>query len=166
MGISRLCLHGQVPMFPSTTDIHQDCGWFHQSAHMHSKRQWIGSKTFSLLPVRPSFRDLYSPSGLLLGLLGESKGILQMSSPRMQRRALALSAFSYTLEHIRGPKNTLADTLSRLPTVDNSPEKTPTFEAINLLQNLEYAPTNRHDVRSWTARDPWLPQVKRAVQLR
>ncbi len=50
-----------------------------------------------------------------------TKSIQQMSSPRMQRWALTLSAYSYTLKHIRGPENTLAGTLRMLPIVENSP---------------------------------------------
>ncbi len=77
--------------------------------------------------------EIYTHHKLLLGLLGESKVIQLMSSTRMQRWALTLSAYSYTLKHIRGPENTLAGTLSMLPIVDNSPEKTPPFEVVNLL---------------------------------
>ncbi len=104
----------------------------------------FGVKRFHLYLFGRHF-EIYTDHQPLLGLLGESKGIQQMSYPPMQRGALALSAFSYTLKHIRGPEYTLADTLSRLPIVDNSPEKAPPFEVINLLQNLQYAPINRHD---------------------
>lgn len=51
----------------------------------------------------------------LLGILGENKEIPVFSSRRMQRWALSLAAFDYTLEYIKGDTNHLADHLSRNP---------------------------------------------------
>ena len=59
----------------------------------------------------------------LLGLFGSYKVIPAMSSSRMQRWALMLSAYDYTIEPRSGIKNSNADALSRLPmqnTVDES----------------------------------------------
>lgn len=50
----------------------------------------------------------------LLALFGEHKGIPVMAAARMQRRALILSGFDYSIEYIKGTFN-IADSLSRIP---------------------------------------------------
>lgn len=51
----------------------------------------------------------------LVTIYGENKPVLQMISNRLQRWALFLSGFSYKIEHIKGPNNSVADMLSRHP---------------------------------------------------
>ena len=50
----------------------------------------------------------------LLGLFGENKPLPEHASPRLQRWAITLSAYSYQLKYKPGCENT-ADALSRLP---------------------------------------------------
>ena len=57
----------------------------------------------------------------LLGLLSE-KGIPNMAAARMQRWAILLSAYYYTLKYCGGPENSNADFFSCFP----SNEKTTT----------------------------------------
>ena len=48
-------------------------------------------------------------------LLGERKGIPIMASARVQRWALTLSAYDYTVQYVPGKDNANADVFSRLP---------------------------------------------------
>lgn len=41
----------------------------------------------------------------LLGIFGDKKGLLLMASARLQRWALILSGFQFTIEHIKGSSN-------------------------------------------------------------
>ena len=59
----------------------------------------------------------------LLALFGEGKGIPQMAAGRLQRWALFLSTFDYTLQYVKGENNAAADGLSRLPSQGISNEK-------------------------------------------
>ena len=54
----------------------------------------------------------------LLGLLKEDHTISAMASGRIQRWALTLSNYQYTLEYKQGPSIGHADALSRLPLPD------------------------------------------------
>eukprot|EP00731_Ephydatia_muelleri_P039209 Em1216g1a len=54
----------------------------------------------------------------LLHLFGEKQGIPAMASARLQRWALILSAYQYTIEYKAGKQNANADSLSRLPLPD------------------------------------------------
>ena len=51
----------------------------------------------------------------LQGLFNETKGIPLLASARIQRWALTLSAYDYTIQHKKGAENCNADMLSRLP---------------------------------------------------
>lgn len=51
----------------------------------------------------------------LLGLFGPEKGIPEISSARVQRWVIFMSAFTYNMEHISGKNNQLAESFSRLP---------------------------------------------------
>ena len=59
----------------------------------------------------------------LLGLFSEKKGIPNMAAERMQRWAILLSAYDYTLKYRSGAENSNADFFSRFP----SNEKTTTL---------------------------------------
>lgn len=51
----------------------------------------------------------------LLAILGEHRGIPVMAASRLQRWAIFLSGFNYTIEYIKGTDNQPADYLSRSP---------------------------------------------------
>ena len=50
----------------------------------------------------------------LLHLFGEKQGITAMASARLQRWALILNAYQYTIEYKAGKQNANADSLNRL----------------------------------------------------
>ena len=103
----------------------------------------------------------------LLGLFGSNKVIPAMSSSRMQRWALMLSAYDYTIEHRSGIKNSNADALSRLPmqnTVDESEVKIP-GDVVFVLDHLnQQTTTTAAQIRNHTRRDPILAKVLQHVQ--
>ncbi len=58
----------------------------------------FGVKRFYMYVFGRHF-EIHTDHKPLLGLLGESKGIQQMSSPRMQRWGLTLASYSHTHTH-------------------------------------------------------------------
>lgn len=89
----------------------------------------------------------------LLGLLGEHKGIPQQAAARMQRWALTLAAYEYTLEYKEGSKHGNADALSRLP-LPSTPKVTPREgEVVMLMEHMNGTPLQVKQIRDWTRRD-------------
>ncbi|BHF83536.1 hypothetical protein SprV_0902667900 [Sparganum proliferum] len=123
----------------------------------------FGLHHFHLYPFGRPF-EIHTDNKPLLGLLGGKRGIQQMSSPRMQRWALTVSAYTYAMKYVTGSANVVADALSRLPIVDDGINGAPVFETVNLLQNPVNAPVTCQQIRQWTSRDPLLSRVKRALQ--
>ena len=102
----------------------------------------------------------------LLGLFGSNKVIPAMSSSRMQRWTLMLSAYDYTTEDRSGIKNSNANALSRLPmqnTVDESEVKIPGYVVL-VLDYLNQQTTTAAQIRNHTRRDPTLAKVLKHVQ--
>jgi hypothetical protein len=100
----------------------------------------------------------------LLGLLGEGKKIPEMTSPRLQRFAIKLSAFNYQLVHKPGKEISNADGLSRLP-MSNMPEKASVpGEIILAMDIVNSSPVSCDKVRCWTDKDPVLSKVKELVR--
>ena len=82
-----------------------------------------------------------------------------MASARIQRWALTLSAYNYTISYKPGSQHGNADLLSRLP-LPGSPKEVPLpGETIQLLDNLQVSPISPAQIRNWTARDPVLSKV-------
>ena len=95
----------------------------------------------------------------LLGLLGENKGIPQMAAARMQRWALTLAAYDYTLEYKEGSKHGNADALSRLP-LPTAPSVTQQEgETVMLMEHMDGTPLQVKQIRDWTRRDRILSRV-------
>ena len=69
-------------------------------------------------------------------LFGEKQGIPAMASARLQRWALILSAYQYTIEYKAGKQNANADSLSRLPLPDIPVEVPVTEETVFLMDTL------------------------------
>eukprot|EP00731_Ephydatia_muelleri_P024558 Em0016g829a len=92
--------------------------------------------------------------------------IPQMVSPRVQRWALTLSAFDYTISFRAGKLQGNADALSRLP-LQHSPEEVPTpGDMILLLEALDLseAPISAAAINKLTGKDPVLSRVRSVVQ--
>ena len=93
----------------------------------------------------------------LLGLFGENKRLPEHASPRLQRWAINLSAYSYQLKYKPGCENT-ADALSRLSLKQQNSEYVP--EEIEILFNvIDNSPVNVDDIKQETQKDESLKQV-------
>lgn len=97
-------------------------------------------------------------------LLGERKGIPVMASGRIQRWALTLSAYNYTVQYVPGKDNANADGFSRLPLSEQPREVPMPQELVYLLEGLEISPVTVDQIRSWTDQDHVLSKVRRFVQ--
>lgn len=99
----------------------------------------------------------------LMGLFSETKGIPPMASARIQRWALTLSAYQYSIEYKAGSDNANADAFSRLPLPDTPHHTGFPPETVFLMDRLSQAPVTAKQIKLWTERDPVLSQVKRWV---
>ncbi len=93
----------------------------------------------------------------LTGLFGSQKGVPVMAAARIQRWALLLAGYEYTLEYRSGASNGDADALSRLP-LPTAPEKVPLpSETVLLMEHL--GPVTSTQIKQWTRQDPVLSQI-------
>ena len=99
----------------------------------------------------------------LTHLFNENKTIPAMASGRIQRWALLLSAYDYTIRYKQGKTNANADALSRLP-LSSDTRKTPIpAEVIHLMEHLDATPLSSSQIRQWTDQDLTFSKVKRWV---
>lgn len=99
----------------------------------------------------------------LLGLFSPSKPIPPLASGRIQRWALLLQAYNFSLVHRSGALLHTADALSRLP-VPGAMESTPIPAEWTMLVNfLDWSPVTAEMVKEETRTDPLLSQVLRYV---
>jgi hypothetical protein len=104
---------------------------------------------------------IYSDHQPLKYLFSESRQVPVMAASRVQRWALTLGAYQYTIEHRPGSKMANADALSRLPLPDHpSDSQVPTPGDIDLLMNhLSEAIVTSAHIKGWTEKDPVLARV-------
>ena len=98
-------------------------------------------------------------------LFNETKGVPQMASSRIQRWALTLSAYQYSIRYKPGKSLSNADALSRLPqpttiSVDGLPG-----DLVHLINHLATTGITAENIREWTDKDPTLSQVRHFVML-
>ena len=96
-------------------------------------------------------------------LFSESKAIPHMASARIQRWALTLSAYDYSIMYKAGKDHANADVLSRLPLPETVGEVSMPPENVLLMENLQASPVGARQIKRWTDRDPTLSQVRRLV---
>ena len=96
-------------------------------------------------------------------LFDDKRSIPQMASSRIQRWALTLSAYRYSIRYKAGKHLCNADAFSRLPRpVTTTHEQFP--EDLNLLINhLSATSIGPANIREWTTNDPVLSTVRRFV---
>ena len=100
----------------------------------------------------------------LLGLLKQDRVISAMASARIQRWALTLSNYEYTLEYMPGSRISHADCMSRLPLPD-APSHVPVPQEVVLaLSTLDETSINSDQIEKWTSADHVLSQVRRFVE--
>ena len=99
----------------------------------------------------------------LMFLFGDKSGIPPLASSRIQRWALTLSTYTYTIRYRAGKKIGHADALSRLPRpVSLSSETTPA-DLIFLTDHLSATCISAHHIKQWTSQDPVLSCVRRFI---
>ena len=96
-------------------------------------------------------------------LFCESKSIPQMASSRVQRWALALSAYQYNIEYKAGSRLCHTDALSRLPRPITTNNNGQTPEMNVLINHLASTCISAAHIKEWTSKDKTLSQVKRFI---
>ena len=86
-----------------------------------------------------------------------------MSSSRIQRWALLLSAYSYHIQYRQGKANANADALSRLPLPSSNVSTPQPVELIHLMEHLSTTPLSIVQIKTWTDNDPILSRVRQWV---
>ena len=86
-----------------------------------------------------------------------------MASSRIQRWALILSAYNYSVAYRPGKDHANADVFSRLPLATAPAEVPLTGETVLLLECLNMTPLSAADMKRWTSQDPVLSKVRNYV---
>ena len=88
-----------------------------------------------------------------------------MVSARLQRWALILGTYQYTISYQPGEKMANADGLNKLPLPESpaSAEVPLPGEVVCLLQTLQSSPITAEQIRQWTSKDPILSWVRGLV---
>ena len=106
---------------------------------------------------------LFSDHKPLQYLLNEAKPLPTLASSRIQRWAITLSAYSYTIKHKPGKQLSHADALSRLPLADQ-PASVPTPpDVVLLLNHLTETIVSAETIKSWTDKDPVLSRLRNII---
>lgn len=91
----------------------------------------------------------------LVTIFGDKTGIPVMAASRMQRWAIILAGYDYTIEYVRSQRNA-ADALSRLP-VGKEKKLNKECTYLNFIQH--FLPITRENVRESTCKDNILTKV-------
>ena len=97
----------------------------------------------------------------LCKIFGSKEGIPTMAAARMQRWAITLSAYQYTIEHIKGTSNQCADCMSRLPMMKQSRDSA---EKIHIVVQTNDLPVTASKIAKETVRDSQLSIVMKAIR--
>ena len=101
----------------------------------------------------------------LTTLFNETKSIPVQASSRIQRWALLLASYEYTIVFRSTSKHANADAMSRLPLPDK-PTSTPVpAEFVLMIEKLDKAPITSTQIANWTKKDPVLAKVSQYIQL-
>ena len=102
----------------------------------------------------------------LLRILGEHTSLPNTVAARLQRWAVILASYDYTIEHIKGTENVMADFLSRLPAPVSAEAEAALIHAVNEFTGDPCGdiPLSATDVGKATADDSLLSTVIRYLQ--
>ena len=100
----------------------------------------------------------------LLTLFDAKRSVSPQASGRIQRWALLLSMYEYSLSYKSTHAHGNTDALSRLP-----PPKTPRYtpqpmETVLMMEHLNSTPITATRIRTWTHRDPLISRVLQYIQ--
>ncbi len=96
-------------------------------------------------------------------LFNEKKQIPVLASARIQRWALTLSTYTYSIRYKAGKSLSNADALSRLPRSQTTECPSPA-DLVQLVNHLSSTATTAGNIKIWTDRDPILSQVRKLTQ--
>lgn len=100
----------------------------------------------------------------LLTLFNEKKSIPPQASGRIQRWALKLAAYEYSIGCRSTKQHANADAMSRLPLEGASLESRTLPELVLMVERLQDAPITARQIAQWTTQDPVLSVVYQYVQ--
>ena len=96
-------------------------------------------------------------------LFHEAKGIPQMASAHIQRWALTLAAYDYSIGYKAGKMLCNADALSRLLQQVTTNSNGMPAELLHLVDHLDSTCTSAANIKEWTSKDPLLSKVRRFI---
>ena len=97
-------------------------------------------------------------------ILSENKAVSPMASARLQRWAVILGGYQYSIKYKPGNKQGNVDALSRLPLAEPSNTDIPVpVEVVALLEHLDSTPVSAKQIKTQTDRDPLMSRVKKFV---
>ena len=112
--------------------------------------QYLYGRKFHLITDHKPLTSIFSPK----------KGITPQSAARLQRWAVMLSAYTYTIEYKPTQSHGNADALSRLPLKQDSPsDENATASSLFNLSQIDQLPVDSSQIRSVTSRDVVLSKV-------
>ena len=116
--------------------------------------QYLYGRRFTILSDHKPLQHIFK----------ETSAIPPLVSARIQRWALLLGGYDYTISFKPGEQNANADMLSRLPS-SPPPTQIPTSpEIVYLLEEvLDASPITSAHIKRWTAKDPTLTKVQEAL---
>ena len=106
---------------------------------------------------------LYSDHKPLQYLLSESKQTPTHASSRIQRWALILSAYKYTIQYKPGKNLSHADALSRLPLPDCPTTVPMPQDVVSTLNYISESIISIAKIQQWTDKDPVLSRLRALV---
>ena len=107
---------------------------------------------------------MYTDNLSLKSLFNEKQPVPVQAAGRIQRWALILANYEYTMAFRPTHKHSNADTLSRLLTENVEVEEPVPTEFVKLMEAMDTMPIMTETVKEWTQKDPLLARVYRYVQ--
>ena len=96
-------------------------------------------------------------------LYSVKQSVPTMASAHIQRWALTLSSYNYSIQYKLGKKHANADVLSRLPLPEVPTGAPLPGDTVLLMECLQGAPVTALQIWTWTDRDPVLSKVRDLV---
>ena len=106
---------------------------------------------------------IFSDHKPLKYLFSESRPTPAMASSRIQRWALMLGAYRYSIQHRAGSKLGNADALSRLPLSEVEAQVPIPGDVHLLFDQLSSSIVTSSQIRSWSDKDPTLSRVRQFI---
>ena len=99
----------------------------------------------------------------LMYIIGKDRATSHTASARIQRWALTLMGYQYTIVHQPGEELANADGLSHLPVPSITKDPPKPYDTILLMERLNASLVTAAQIREWTNHDPCLSKVRKLV---